>query len=108
MFNTGSHVQPYDAYSLRKRFVGSLCGEAWRSLEVRGHELVDPTLVMPVEQRAQSIGEVAERISGAHFADRLRKAAKTHTVIIIALARKLVTIANALCNICQKWVAPTT
>lgn len=30
------------------------------------------------------------------FADRLRKAGKPHKVIIIAVARKLVTVANAL------------
>jgi len=41
------------------------------------------------------------------FADRLRKAAKPHKVIITAVARKLVTIANALCKKRQKWAAPT-
>ena len=39
------------------------------------------------------------------FADRLRKAGKPHKVIIIAVARKLVTIANALCKSRQKWTA---
>ncbi|WP_245298845.1 IS110 family transposase [Pseudotabrizicola sediminis] len=39
------------------------------------------------------------------FADRLRKAAKPHKVIITAVARKLVTIANALCKNRQKWTA---
>lgn len=39
------------------------------------------------------------------FANRLRKAGKPHKVIITAVARKLVTIANALCKIRQKWVA---
>ena len=39
------------------------------------------------------------------FADRLRKAGKPHKVIITAVARKLVTIANALCKNRQKWVA---
>lgn len=42
------------------------------------------------------------------FADRLRKAGKPHKVIITAVARKLVTIANALCKNRQKWVATTT
>jgi transposase len=42
------------------------------------------------------------------FADRLRKAGKPHKVIITAVARKLVTIANALCKSRQKWAAPTT
>ena len=42
------------------------------------------------------------------FADRLRKAGKPHKVIITAVARKLVTIANALCKSRQKWTAPTT
>lgn len=37
------------------------------------------------------------------FADRLRKAGKPHKVIITAVARKLVTIANALCRSRQKW-----
>ena len=32
------------------------------------------------------------------FADRLRNAGKPHKVIIAAVARKLVTIANALCK----------
>lgn len=40
------------------------------------------------------------------FADRLRKAEKPHKVIVIA--RKLVTIANALCKSRQKWAAPTS
>jgi transposase len=39
------------------------------------------------------------------FADRLRKAGKPHKVIIIAIARKLVTIANALCKSRQQWTA---
>ncbi len=41
------------------------------------------------------------------FADRLRKAGKPHKVIITAVARKLVTIANALCKSRQKWTAAT-
>ncbi len=39
------------------------------------------------------------------FADRLSNAGKPHKVIIIAVARKLVTIANALCRARQKWTA---
>ena len=39
------------------------------------------------------------------FADRLRKAGKPHKVIITAVARKLVTIANALCKSRRKWTA---
>lgn len=39
------------------------------------------------------------------FADRLRRAGKPHKVIITAVARKLVTIANTLCKNRQKWVA---
>lgn len=42
------------------------------------------------------------------FADRLRKAGKPHKVIITAVARKLVTIANALCKSRQKWAPLTT
>ena len=42
------------------------------------------------------------------FADRLRKAGKPHKVIITAVARKLVTIANALCKNRQKWSAQAT
>ena len=41
------------------------------------------------------------------FADRLRKAGKPHKVIITAVARKLVTIANAVCRSRQKWTATT-
>ena len=41
------------------------------------------------------------------FADRLRKAGKPHKVIITAIARKLVTIANTLCKSRQKWTAAT-
>lgn len=37
------------------------------------------------------------------FADRLRAAGKPHKVIIVAVARKLVTIVNALCKSQQKW-----
>ncbi|OZO45819.1 hypothetical protein CGU37_27330 [Pseudomonas fluorescens] len=37
------------------------------------------------------------------FADRLRKAGKPHKVIITAVARKLVIIANALCERQQEW-----
>jgi len=41
------------------------------------------------------------------FADRLRQAGKPHKVIITAVARKRVTIANALCKSRQKWTAAT-
>ena len=37
------------------------------------------------------------------FADRLRAAGKPHKVVITAVARKLVTIANALCKSRLKW-----
>ena len=37
------------------------------------------------------------------FADRLRKAGKPHKVIITAVARKLVIIANALYKRQQEW-----
>jgi len=40
-------------------------------------------------------------------ADRLRKNGKPHKVIVTAVARKLVTIANALCKSHQKWAAST-
>lgn len=39
------------------------------------------------------------------FAQRLREAGKPHKVIIIAVARKLVTIANALCRSRKPWTA---
>jgi len=39
------------------------------------------------------------------FADRLRAKGKPHKVVITAVARKLVTIANALCTSQQKWAA---
>jgi transposase len=38
------------------------------------------------------------------FAERLRKAGKPHKVIITAVARKLVTLANSLCKNHQTWV----
>lgn len=41
------------------------------------------------------------------FADRLRKAGKPHKVVITAVARKLVTIANAVCKSRQNWAVPT-
>jgi len=41
------------------------------------------------------------------FADRLRTAGKPHKVVIIAVARKLVTIANALAKSGQNWTAQT-
>ena len=37
------------------------------------------------------------------FADRLRAAGKPHKVVIIAVARKLVTIVNALCKTRKSW-----
>ncbi len=39
------------------------------------------------------------------FADRLRAKGKPHKAIITAVARKLATIANALCTSQQKWTA---
>ena len=39
------------------------------------------------------------------FADRLRAAGKPHKAVVTAVARKLVTIANALCKTRQKWTA---
>ena len=41
------------------------------------------------------------------FADRLRKEGKPHKVVVTAVARKLVVIANALCKSRQPW-APQT
>jgi transposase len=41
------------------------------------------------------------------FADRLRKVGKPHKVIITAVARKLVNLANALCKSRQKWKPST-
>lgn len=41
------------------------------------------------------------------FADRLRAAGKPHKVVITAVARKLVTVVNALCKARQKWTART-
>ncbi len=42
------------------------------------------------------------------FADRLRAAGKPHKVVITAVARKLVTIVNALCKSSQKWALPAS
>ena len=42
------------------------------------------------------------------FADRLQAAGKPHKVVIIAVARKLVTIVNALCKSSQKWAVPAS
>lgn len=42
------------------------------------------------------------------FADRLRAAGKPHKVSIVAVARKLVTIVNALCKSQQKWTSKPT
>ena len=39
------------------------------------------------------------------FADRLRKAGKPYKVVISAVARKLVNLANAICKSRQKWTA---
>lgn len=49
-----------------------------------------------------------QNLSLKSFADRLRKAGKPHKVIITTVARKLVTIANALCKSRKKWVAQVT
>ena len=40
--------------------------------------------------------------------DTVRAAGKPHKVIITAVAKKLVTIANALCKSRQKWAPHTT
>lgn len=40
------------------------------------------------------------------FADRLRAAGKPHKVVITAVARKLVTIVNALCKSRKSWAVP--
>lgn len=37
------------------------------------------------------------------FAERLRKAGKPHKIIVTAVARKLVIIANALCKTGREW-----
>jgi hypothetical protein len=42
------------------------------------------------------------------FAERLCKVGKPRKVIITAVARNLVTIANALCRNRQNWTAPKT
>jgi len=42
------------------------------------------------------------------FADRLRADGKPHKVVIIAVARKLVTIVNASCRSGQKWSDQST
>jgi transposase len=42
------------------------------------------------------------------FADRLRAAGKPHKLVVTAVARKLVTIANALCKSRQNWAPPAT
>lgn len=42
------------------------------------------------------------------FADRLRAAGKPHKVVITAVARKLVTIVNALCKSRLKWTSQAT
>jgi transposase len=42
------------------------------------------------------------------FSERLRSAGKTHKVIITAVARKLVAIANALVKARQKWSPQVT
>lgn len=42
------------------------------------------------------------------FADRLRAAGKPHKLVITAVARKLITIVNALCKTRQKWNAQTS
>ncbi|MCR9177795.1 MAG: IS110 family transposase, partial [Alphaproteobacteria bacterium] len=41
-------------------------------------------------------------------ADRLREAGKPHKVVITAVARKLVTIVNALCKTNKKWTHLTS
>ena len=39
------------------------------------------------------------------FADRLRKEGKPHKVVVTAVARKLVAVANALCKSRESWAA---
>jgi transposase len=40
------------------------------------------------------------------FADSLRVAEKPHNIVVTAVARKLVTIANALCKSRLNWAYP--
>ena len=39
------------------------------------------------------------------FADRLRKEGKPHKLVVTAVARKLVAVANALCKSRESWAA---
>lgn len=42
------------------------------------------------------------------FADRLRDTGKPHKLVITAVARKLITIANAMCKSQRKWTNQTS
>lgn len=50
---------------------------------------------------------VSQQISEAFVLCRLRAAGKPHEVVITAVARKLVTIVNALCKSGQTWTYHT-
>lgn len=60
-----------------------------------------PTTVNPKDSRY-------ERGTTGGQVNRFRKVGKPYRVIITEVARKLVTIANALCKSRQKWAAPTS
>ncbi|WP_457646886.1 hypothetical protein [Profundibacter sp.] len=91
------HAQLIDLVALRRDIV--LCFAAMRGKRAIGggrrslrHVLFQVALVASHHNK---------RLSA--FADRLHERGKPHKVIIIAVARKLVTIANALCKSRQMW-----
>jgi len=69
--------------------------------------LYEPTFLCPQLGRTQVVISHHNPILKT-FADRLRAAGKPHKVVITAVARKLVTIANALCKNRQKWADQAT
>ena len=81
---------------------GVVANDAWKAKidTALGLFLADPTKVADFQ---------AALVAANHnpalktFADRLRKAGKPHKVIITAVARKLVTLANALCKSRNLW-----
>ncbi len=68
---------------------------------------MDVNRVSEIDSRSAALIAAHPNPSLKSYADHRRKAGKPHEVIITAVARKLVTIANALCKNRRRWALPT-
>ncbi len=104
----------------RKREIGTITGEEAAALTgsapiAHGSGTLRGKQAIAGGRRALQLVKFRAALVAAHHnpslrscADRLGKAGKPHKIIITAVAKKLVTIAKALCKSRQKWAATTT